>query len=111
MAIGPKVQLSRLRDIGFRDWDPIGVLADGEPWKDHPAASEYDRYLLEVVGRLVRGTGEAEAIDYLILVESDYMGMETSARTADRAAATVRSIRAYLDSLPDASSEAEQAAK
>jgi hypothetical protein len=99
MAIGPKVQLSRLRDIGFRDWDPIGVLADGEPWKDHPAASEYDRYLLEVVGRLVRGAGEAEAAAYLVSIESDHMGLGTTARAADRAAATVRSIGDYLHSL------------
>jgi hypothetical protein len=101
MARHPKVQLSRLRDIGFRDWDPIGVLVAGEPWKDHPAADEYDRYLLELVRRLVDGAGEAEAVDFLIWIESDHMGLGAKATTEDRAAATVRSIRAYLDGLPD----------
>lgn len=96
------MQLSRLRDIGFRDWDPIGILAAGEPWKDHPAADEYDRYLIALFGRLVRGEAETEAIDYLMWVESEYMGMGLSQTAADRAAATVRSVRAYLESLPDA---------
>ena len=100
MATGPEVRLSRLRDIGFRDWDPIGILAAGEPWQDHPAADEYDRYLLELVGRLVRGAGDAEAVDFLIGIESGHMGLGTSATAADRAAATVRSIRDYLDGLP-----------
>lgn len=65
MTLGPPVQLSQLRDIGFADWDPIGILSPGQPWKDHPAADEYDSYLMGVVGRLHRGSGEAEAIDYL----------------------------------------------
>jgi hypothetical protein len=92
--------LSRLRDIGFRDWDPIGLLADGEPWKDHPAADEYDPYLLDLVARLARGAGEAEAVDFLIGIESGHMGLGTTARTRERAAATVRSVRDYLAGLP-----------
>jgi len=99
----PRVQLSRLRDIGFRDWDPIGILREGQPWKDHPAADEYDPYLLDLAGRLLGGAGDAEAADFLMWVESDHMGLGTAARTADRAAATVRAVRAYLDDLPTAS--------
>ena len=29
----PPLSLSRLRDIGFSLWDPIGILRPGEPWE------------------------------------------------------------------------------
>ena len=98
MASGPPVQLSRLRDIAFAEWDPIGILDPGQPWKDHPAADEYDRYLMEVVGRLRRGGGEADAIDFLLWIEREHMALENPTAQA-RAAATVRSINGYLKTL------------
>ena|SRR5690349_8340484 len=97
MALGPPVQLSRLRDIGFAAWDPIGVIDQGQPWKDHPAADEYDAYLLEAVGRLHRGGGEV-AIDYLLWVEREHIGVERP-DARERALATVRSLQEYLASL------------
>ena len=95
---GPPVQLSRLRDIGFAAWDPIGVIDYGQPWKDHPAADEYDGYLLDTVGRLRRGGGEVDAIDYLLWVEREHIGVQRP-DAKERASATVRSIQAYLVSL------------
>jgi hypothetical protein len=38
-----KVRLSRLRDIGWTEWDPIG-LCPPEGWEGIPAADEYDGY-------------------------------------------------------------------
>ena len=98
MVSGPPVQLSRLRDIGFANWDPIGILEHGQPWKDHPAADEYDTYLLEVVGRLRRGGGEVDALGYLLWAEREHIGLERP-DAPERASATIRAIKAYLDSL------------
>ena len=97
MSLGRPVQLSRLRDIGFADWDPIGILRHGRPWKDHTAADEYDRYLMEVVGHLRRGGGEADAISYLLWAEREHMGVD-SPNARERASTTVRSIKDYLES-------------
>ena len=48
--------LSRLRDVGWKEWDPIGLLAAGEAWDQKPFADEYDDYL-----RKVAATAEATA--------------------------------------------------
>ncbi len=34
MAKHSKIRLSRLRDIGWSLWDPIGVTSKNEHWKD-----------------------------------------------------------------------------
>jgi hypothetical protein len=91
-----------LRDIGFTEWDPIGILSPGELWEHHPAADEYDRYLLEVASRLRRDWSISDAADYLVRIASEHMGLghsdELSART--RADATVKAIKEYLDEQP-----------
>lgn len=98
----PKVKLSRLREIGWSLWDPIGLrhLSDGE-WRDGGAcADEYDGYLLQVVGRLRRGAPAAEVIAYLEDSEVGHMGLTPSPTTPARAKATVEAIRDYLATLP-----------
>ncbi len=99
MSAYPKTQISRLRDIAFRNWDPIGVLPEGASWENRPDADEYDGYLVEAVSRLANEGGEADATDYLMWVESEHMGMDTTAATRERAAATVSAIKDYIDSL------------
>ena len=98
MHSGRLIQLSQLRDIGFREGDPIGILARGEPWQNHPAADEYDGYLLEAVGR-IGSSGEADAAAFLVWVEAEHMGLKDDLGSRDRAERTVRSIRSYLESL------------
>ena len=90
------MQVSRLRDIGFAEWDPIGVLAPGEPWHGDACADEYDGYLLAVVGLLQNGGAEREAADYLVWVETANMGLDPTPGTRARAERTVRAIAAYL---------------
>lgn len=54
----PKVRLSRLRDISWSVWDPIGLMGVGQNWQDkdcRPFANEYDGYLLQAAGRLRGG--------------------------------------------------------
>ena len=99
MSNSPKVRLSRLRDIGFHDWDPIGLLAEGETWDHKGFADEYDSYLLEAASLIRRGTPESEVVDRLVWVEVEHMGVGESGR-ADalrRARNTVKAILADLE--------------
>ncbi len=98
MLYYPKIQLSRLREIGWRLWDPIG-LADENGSCGEGCADEYDGYLLHVVSMLYRGSSKDEATTYLVGIVSDHMGL--SVVDSDAAAATARAIADYLTSLSD----------
>lgn len=98
----PKIKLSRLREIGWSEWDPIGLSQMGDDhWKDGGAcADEYDSYLLQVVGRLKRGEPIEDAVAYLEEIEIVHMGGGRVATTRSRAEATVAAISDYLAELP-----------
>lgn len=92
-----KLRLSRLRDIGWSLWDPIGLLQPGQKWDDdecRPFADEYDSYLVQAVGQLRRGVSEAEVATYLIKIESDHMGLGPGRGAKARAEAVVAAIAA-----------------
>jgi hypothetical protein len=93
-----KVRISRLRDIGWTEWDPIG-LRRPDGWEGDPAADEYDGYLLRAAGILINGGATGEAIDHLIWGEAENMGLGVTATTRARAARTIDVIRAYVDEL------------
>jgi hypothetical protein len=98
----PKVKISRLREIGWSLWDPIGLreISDGE-WQDGGAcAGEYDGYLLQAAARLLRGDPAAEVVGYLEEAETGYIGMTRNATTRQRAEGAVVAIQAYLATLP-----------
>jgi hypothetical protein len=100
MASYPPLKLSHLRDIGWTEWDPIGILSEGESWEHHPAADEYDGYLLEVASRLRRDWSVADASDYLIWAASEHMGLGVASAAARASAeATAKAIQAYLETL------------
>jgi hypothetical protein len=95
----PRSELSRLRDIGWREWDPIGLLPEGDTWESYPEfADEYDRYLLEAASRLRRDWSVSDAAEYLMLIASEHMGLgpphDDSGR--NRAVATANAIKAYV---------------
>ena len=98
MTLFPKIQLSRLREIGWELWDPIG-LADGIGSNVEECADEYDTYLLHVVSMLCHDSSKDEAATYLIGIASDRMGMSVVYPKA--AAATAQAIADYLIALPD----------
>lgn len=102
MVEHPKIKLSRLREIGWSQWDPIGLSQMGDDhWKDGgPCADEYDSYLLGVVGRLRRGEPTSEAVSYLEQIEIEHMGGGRNSTTRQRAEATVAAIADYLETLP-----------
>jgi hypothetical protein len=101
MTSPAKIKLSRLREIGWSLWDPIGLrdLSDGD-WQDGgPCADEYDGYLLQVVSRLRRGQSTSIVTAYLEGVETSRMGLTPTETTRSRAHATVGAIAAYLAAL------------
>ena len=70
MTARPKFKLSRLREIGWAKWDPIGLAGtEGQP------DDEYDSYLLQAAGRLWNGASREEVADYLVSIETEYMGL------------------------------------
>ena len=100
MSSSPKLQLSRLRQIGWDQWDPIG-LGSVEDWRtDGP--DEYDSYLLHVVSMLRKGQGVDDAAAYLDQISSEHMGLGEVTPESHRASlATADAIAAYLKTLPD----------
>jgi len=90
----PKIRLSRLRDIGWSLWDPIGLLDEGESWDGKPFADEYDTYLMQAAGRLRRGVPREEVVEYLVWVESDHMGLGTVPAPREPAEKVVAAILA-----------------
>ncbi len=91
------LKLSRLRDIGFAKWDPIGLLAEGGIWDHKPFANEYDPYLLEAAGRLQEDGTLESVVEFLMEIERDHMGLGLKATSRQRAEATATAIQAYLD--------------
>lgn len=93
----PKLKLSRLRDIGWSIWDPIGLLRAGQNWGDKdclPFANEYDRYLIYAAGQLRRGVADSEIADYLVQIETEHMGLSPSQGSFERAECVVAAIHA-----------------
>ncbi|WP_145635238.1 hypothetical protein [Rhizobium sp. ERR 1071] len=96
----PTIKLSRLRDIGWSLWDPIGLLKPGQRWEDEECrsfADEYDTYLLNAAEQLRRGVATSTVIAYLVDIEANYMGLGQRPDTHERANSLVGAINA--DSL------------
>lgn len=92
----PKIKLSRLRDIGWSIWDPIGLLGSGQKWDDEdclPFADEYDSYLLQAAGQLRRGVSDATVASFLVQIETEHMGLGTGQSALDRAKQVVSAIQ------------------
>lgn len=96
MTSHPVVQLSRLREIGWSLWDPVG-LGHGDGGL---CADEYDSYLLQVVSRLRRGETHDAVAAYLEEMEISHLGLSRAFNTDMRAAATVAAISDYLMTFP-----------
>lgn len=99
MTSQPPIKLSRLRDIGWAKWDPIGLLLPEETWEGQTFADEYDSYLLMIASHLRDGWTTDQAADYLVDIELNYMGLDERSSTVSRAHETARAIRAYLDEI------------
>jgi hypothetical protein len=94
--------LTQLRHIGWREWDPIGLLAVGEAWEQEPFADEYDAYLLQVAADFRDGKSLAHAIEYLLHIEREHMAVGLRVGQKERAEATARAIRRLRPPPPEA---------
>ena len=94
MVTRAKISLSRLRDIGWRCWDPIALGGPDGDWADSAAADEYDGYLLQVARMVRQNEGDDAAAQHLVWAESERIGLGVRADTLERARATIAAIRA-----------------
>jgi len=93
------MKLSVLRDIGWDQWDPIGLSGSEGGWRRSHAADEYDRYMRRVVEGLERGESDESLVVYLVSIETRHMGLTETPATRMRAQATVAKIREHLTSI------------
>ena len=91
------IDILRLREIGWTEWDPIVLLGNRDTWVGQQFANEYDYYLIHVADRIIAGDSDDRLISYLVAAERDDMALGSSERSAARAAATVFAIRKYLE--------------
>lgn len=96
MSESPPVRLSVLRDIGWKEWDPIGLNGSEGGWQRSDAADEYDRYMQRVAGGLKAGEPDQDLVDYLVMIETRHMGLTQTTATRTRAEATVAAVRQHL---------------
>jgi hypothetical protein len=94
MSSRPAFKLSRLRQIGWSRWDPIGL----NDLEDRPD-DEYDSYLLQAAGRLWNGATEDEVADYLVSIEAEHMGLGREPVVENRAREVVRALAGYVSEL------------
>jgi hypothetical protein len=97
----PKLELSRLRQIGWDEWDPIGIRSiNDQSWRG-PAADEYDQYLLHAASLLLGGAGKKRVVEYLDMIASEHMVLGRTEAGRIAAVRTVDAIAAYLARLSD----------
>lgn len=106
MSNEARIDMARLRDIGWKEWDPIGLLTYKDVWGTEGYVDEYDRYLLTVARHLRRGGTVQDAARYLLTVERDYMGLGAHPHQDARATTVAQSIKNYIAELDDESASA-----
>lgn len=95
MTTSPKLQLSRLREIGWSKWDPIGVGGPDHGWPE----DEYDSYLLQAAGQIWHGATDDVVADFLVKIETERMALTAAPGIHARALDVVKTIREYVDTL------------
>jgi hypothetical protein len=95
VSILPTFKLSRLREIGWAKWDPIGVGGPDHGWP----ADEYDTYLLQAARLLWSGKSDQEVADYLVEIETEHMGLDAVPGIRLRAFDVAKAMRDYVETL------------
>jgi len=93
------IKLSVLRDIGWGNWDPIGLSGSEGGWRRSHAADEYDRHMRRVADGLQNGESVEALVDYLVSIETRHMGLAETPATRMRAIATVSKLGEHLASI------------
>jgi hypothetical protein len=71
----PKIDIDRLREIGWSLWDPIGLDGKTGVWREESFADEYDTYLIKAAGMLRNNVIMEDVVSYLFHIESEHMGL------------------------------------
>ena len=93
MPSKPEFDLTRLREIGWDLWDPIGLRGVTN------VDDEYDRYLLRAADRIWSGADEHKIKEYLRAIEANGMGLGDSESGRRRAAEAARALIDYVETL------------
>jgi hypothetical protein len=75
-----RIYHAAIREVLMREWDPIGVADIPE------AADEYDSYIGQVHGLLVRREPPYKLVDFLWWAETEYMGLAGNRRRTEQVA-------------------------
>ena len=84
MKEGNTIKLSRLREIGWDLWDPIGLNELEPTWRES-APDEYDGYLLHAVCLIRNSHAREDVVRYLMEIECERMGLSECAGSRERA--------------------------
>lgn len=95
----PKLDLTRLREIGWPLWDPIGLDGGTGIWKEESFADEYDSYLIKAAGMLQRDEEHDIVVRYLFHIESDWMGLGSKTLNRDIEQRLLRVVQAIAEDL------------
>jgi hypothetical protein len=75
-----KSQQDAIRQVLLRDWDPIGVSELPQ------AQDEYDSYISQIYGMLIRREPRHNLVDFLWWVETEHMGLYGNRQRTERVA-------------------------
>ena len=84
-----------LRDLAWRIWDPIGILASGEDWRGKSFQDEYDSYIITAFEMLHRGVPKYKVLEFLQDAELKTMGLGS-------ASTNLSIVRGRISELVDA---------
>ncbi len=93
----PKIDIDRLREIGWSLWDPIGLNGTMGGWKGQPFEDEYDTYLVKAAGMLRNRSTVDEVVEYLFFIETQHMGLDVSANEAKIRASILNAVEAISE--------------
>lgn len=96
-----QVLQKEIRDILMREWDPIGVADAPE------AQDEYDSYVGDIYGLLVRRGPSYKVIDYLWWAETEHMGLYGNRRRTEYVAMLLLQLVAPVAGNTDALNDKE----
>ena len=93
----PKIDIDRLREIGWSLWDPIGLDRKTGVWREESFADEYDSYLIKAAGMLRNQHDVSEVVNYLFVIETDHMGLGVGTSEAQLRKDLLKVVQAISD--------------
>lgn len=116
IASQPRIKLSRLRDIGWSLWGPIGLLdPEGRPgrWDDEASPSFADEYDSSLASQLRLGRLRDEVVAFVVEIETEHMGTGDNPSARPRAEGVLDAILAdeTIWTSPDAQGRFGQEAR